>query len=302
MPGSIDSCHLQGIGNAYALGYGNPYHVIDIAAFQKLRRNLVIRAEHKIRCRIRIDSRQQCLEILGSRALPEHDANPGTQPVQCLLLGNALTVRGNPCCGISHQLAAGEPGRMSVHMHACTPCHAQLFHDTAVLCQHSRRIHHLRQPQHPGVLQKRFQIICQKLCPCIFKLRGRHAGRQHDIHIQRNLLSCIQHKLNPLRTADIGNLMRIRNDRSHAAGQCRLGKLIRRKHGALDMHMGINQPRNDIPSAHIYFFNAKIRPCPGNIAISNSYIPQNKLTRKNVKNLRIFQHQVRRLQSLSHPD
>ena len=68
------------------------------------------------------------------------------------------------------------------------------------------------------------------------------------------------------------------------------------------MHMGINQPRNDIPSAHIYFFNAKIRPCPGNIAIGNGYIPQNKLTCKNVKYLCTFQHQVCRLQALSNPD
>ena len=157
-------------------------------------------------------------------------------------------------------------------MHAMPFCHAQLLHDAVILHKYPRRIHHLRQPQHPWMLQEGLQVICQKGCPRVLKIRGRNAGRQHDIHIQRYILRCFQHEPDALAAADIGNLVRVSNDSGHAAGQCCLGELVRRQHGALNMHMGINQPRHNIAPLHVYFLNAKIGASPGDIAICDGYI------------------------------
>ena len=74
-------------------------------------------------------------------------------------------------------------------------------------------IHKFPQAQNRGVLAKRQQILRLQPRAAVVKLRGRHAGGQHHIAVQRQPFDLLQQPAYPLFSGYIGELMGIGENR-----------------------------------------------------------------------------------------
>ena len=82
-------------------------------------------------------------------------------------------------------------------------------------------------------------------------IRRGDGGRNGDPDIDGTVLCTLHQRTNPLHPKDIRDLMRLCDERCDAAAHCRVHKCTRRTHCALNVHMTIDESRDDILSAEI---------------------------------------------------
>ncbi len=112
-------------------------------------------------------------------------------------------------------------------------------------------IHHFGQ-RHNAVMAHQMEHVGGiDACARGFHVCCRHTGRQRQIDIHGLVFAAFQHIANAWEPHDIGDLMRICNDRRHPVWRYRIHKSGYAHHGAFDMHMRIHKARRYKSSAHI---------------------------------------------------
>ena len=207
-------------------------------------------------------------------------------------------IRGNAGRRIAHERLSHKPRCVALYMQPLR--HRELIIDPIVPQQHAGNIHHLGQAQHPRVLQERCQILRRKRRPGILQRRGGDAGRQHEIHIQRQLPVRPQHIKYPFQPGHIGNLVRVGDHGRRPLRHHGPRKLQRAQHRTLDMHMAVNEARRHISAAHIDLLASCIAADTGYPAGLDGDIRREEFPREAVEHLPILQDQLRRHLSLRH--
>ena len=121
------------------------------------------------------------------------------------------------------------------------------------VCNDLATVHHLAEADHLIHVHERFDIITLNRSTCCLKriVRRGDGGRNGDSDIDGTVLRTLHQCTDPLHPINIRDLMRLCDERCDAAAHCRVHKCTRRTHRAFDVHMAIDQSRNDILSAEI---------------------------------------------------
>ncbi len=127
-----------------------------------------------------------------------------------------------------------------------------LFEHLRIPASHAGVIHHLAQADDALPLHG----LCHFLRPdghagCLQSRRRRHTGRHLHPDVNGLLLRFIHHQLHALETEHIGDLMRVDEHAGRAAHGDRAHKLGDRHHAGFDVHVTIQQTRDEVASLRI---------------------------------------------------
>ena len=119
--------------------------------------------------------------------------------------------------------------------------------------EHGTAVHDLTEADDLLHVHESLDIITLDRSTCRLKriVRRGDRGGNGDADIDGTVLRTLHQRTDPLHPKDIRDLMRLCDERCDTAAHCRIHKCTRRTHRAFDVHMAIDQSRNDILSAEI---------------------------------------------------
>ena len=150
--GGVVTGRLHGDDGIDAVVDGLADEIVDVALFQQVARVLVVRAEHAavvIRLSEQID---ECLEVVGSRAVADHDELAVAQLRHGIVHIGALVVGIDARRDIGSQSLAGQAGRMAVDLLVVRLRRNDLGDDFLVAADDTDIVHHLGKALHAGVV------------------------------------------------------------------------------------------------------------------------------------------------------
>ena len=136
----------------------------------------------------------------------------------------------------------------------------EFFLNSRITCKNSRHVHHLAKTDDSLAPGKRCEVRGLQHRPAHLQRSCRDAGREHiqDVDISPGALG--EHELQPLCPCDIGNLVRVSDDRSRAMRGCEPRILPGCEKRTFDMGVGIDQAGDDVQTGKIIFFFPGIVP------------------------------------------
>ena len=123
----------------------------------------------------------------------------------------------------------------------------QLFTDRLIVRQDTRDVHDFPQSQHARFVRNLAHLLCIQHAACMLKRGRRYARRHLHIVIDGQITGCIQHIPDACRTGNVGNLMRVGNQRRDTPAQFLHAVIARCGHGGLYVAVRVNESRTDIP-------------------------------------------------------
>ena len=150
--GGVVAGRLHGDDGIDAVVDGLADEIVDMALFQQVARVLVVRAEHAavvIRLSEQID---ECLEVVRSRAVADHDELAVAQLRHGIVHIGALVVGIDARRDIGSQILAGQAGRMTVDLLVVRLRRNDLGDDFLVAADDTDIVHHLGKALHAGVV------------------------------------------------------------------------------------------------------------------------------------------------------
>lgn len=127
----------------------------------------------------------------------------------------------------------------------------------------------------------------------VVKGRRRHAGWSHELNIQNSLLRRFGHILQSGQSADIGDFMRVGNNRRRPQGNDEAAEFFRTDVGRLDVDMAVDEARRGIPPSGIDDAPPFVRTADtGEDAVYDSNVPFPYRLGMHVDNTAVFKNQV----------
>ena len=154
-------------------------------------------------------------------------------------------------------------------------------------------IHHFPEAQHTTVVQVLFHIPGRQPVTVIIHFRRRDAGCNHGIDMRGRILCLVKQVINSVTSRDIGRFMGI-HYKCGGSALCSLrNQHLRIDHRRLQMQVRINKAACQILTFQVNLFLALIIAYTDDHAVLDSNISFFHTVRKDIHNLRIFQHQIR---------
>ncbi len=135
---------------------------------------------------------------------------------------------------------------MAVDRLAITLSGGDFPHQLWVLVDDAGVVHHLREVINVGHGHQLFDVVGVEGGACRFEGRGRHAARCAKEELEGYLLTIVDHITDAFLAQDIGDFVRVADGGHRAVTSRQTGKLRRHKHGAFDVHMGVDEARHDV--------------------------------------------------------
>ncbi len=192
---------------------------------------------------------QQGLEVLRWRPFADLDqhADGGLGPG----LGGRgrLVARADAGSGVGPERERVEARRMPVDRPAEVVGGAELGEDVAVAIEHGRHVHHLGQPQHVRPAEQLAHVCGTDHRAGVLPARRGHARRGHEEQVERQPLGRLRQPVDAGDAQHVADLVRVGDHRRRPHRHDEPGKLGRREQRALQVHVRIDQPRDDDPAA-----------------------------------------------------
>jgi len=78
-----------------------------------------------------------------------------------------------------------------------------------------------------------------------FEPRGRDAGGEHEVKIERQALACREDISDPFFPEDVRDLVRVGHDRRGAVEEGGPGEFSRREHGTFEVYVAVDESGQD---------------------------------------------------------
>ncbi len=241
---------------------------------------------------LRCHSRKESIQVPGRGPFPDHDEHSGTHLFQGLIGCGALVVRLNARRHIGLEIEACQARAVTVE----DPVAKELYfgEDAGVCMYNTREVHHLGKSEDSGLIKKLSQVLCLEARPGRLHVGSGYAGRGHEKGVKGEIAARFQKEVYARKAQDIGDFMRIRNDRRGPVRQERSGKTAGRQHGALYVDVPVHEARGDPHTTCIELFSSlKAVPETGNEPVLNGHISGLDGPVKDIHHAAVFQDQVR---------
>ena len=202
-----------------------------------------------------------CFHVLCDGAFPCIHIHACPQLTESFLPIGRLMAGIRTAAQISGKLPAAQPRGMALEVKAALLCRFDNIHHPFVTVHHSVKIHHLGEADHALKLCQLTDLPGKKLGSGIFAARhSRNTARNVHKLAHRKIVRTVMHVFNSIHTVNIGKLMGIMDYCSSSVRNDDSGKISGRHHRAFDMHMGIDEARDQVPSFSVVNFKGTIRP------------------------------------------
>ena len=232
------------------------------------------------------------LEIAFGAALADEQVHSEAQLLPRFVQLRALVIGANAGERVGVQVFPAQAGRMAVDHFA-----AARF-DLRQLALHSQKnagiIHQLGDAGDPIVRDHQAQIVRGEARARRFQMRRRHAGRQHDEKIDRQILARLEHVTDPIHPENVRVFVRIDDHRSGAMRHDRARELGDRHHRAFDVEMSVDQTRREIRALEVDdFFRVVIAETDDALVVHRD-VGFMDLAAEDVDELRVFEKEIGR--------
>ena len=300
--GSVVTGHLDGQDGIRAQMDGLADDVVDVSLVQQIPGVLVVGGEHAAVGVLLGEQGHQGLQVLGGGALADHDKLSLAQLLQGILKGVALMVGIHPGGDVRVQGVAAQAGRMAVDLLVMGLGDHDLLDGGTVAMDNAGVVHHFRQAQHPGMVEVGVDVPPAQLLAVLLKGHGRHAGGQHEMHIQGKAVGGGDHVVDAAHAADVGDLMGIGDDGGGAVGNHRPGKGRGRHQGALQVNVRVDKAGGDHLAGDVHLLDAAVIAHAHHQAAHHGDIALAQLVGEHVDIGGVLQHQVSLLLTHGHPN
>ena len=266
--------------------------VVDVSLFQQIARVLVVGAEHAALGVLRREQGDQRLEIARGRALADHDELAALQLGQRVFQCGAFVVGIDAGGDVGIQILALEARRVAVDLLVVRLRGDDLRDDLRVVVDDAVGVHHLGQTLHSGVVIERVDGTVVQVRAGFIHRRGRDAGRQHEPHVDRQALGCLEHVVDAVGAHDVRDLMGVGDDRGRAVRQRRADELLRRDQAGFQMDVRVDEARADDLARHIVFDFALIAAETHDQAVGHGDIARQQLVGEHVDVGRVLEDQI----------
>ena len=218
---------------------GDPAHLVDVALAVEEVGLAVVGAERAVLRPVLADHRQQRAQVARVRRLADQHPHAATALLQCLGRRERLVVRGDPGRDVGVQSGAHHAGRMAVDVRSDHPRqHLGVAGDDA------GEVHHLGHAERSRMAQDRAHLVRPERPDRGLEVARRDARRRHHEHVERQTLGRAEQPLDPGDAGHVGDLVRIADDGGRAARDDRPGELDRGELGRLQVHVGVDEARD----------------------------------------------------------
>ncbi|CCY84003.1 unknown [Clostridium sp. CAG:149] len=247
-PGRIDGCTLDRQNRIHAAADGFSDHCVHMAYVEEIITLSVIAAEGQcVKEPLILDSVPDSLHISRDGAFPGIHIHAVSELLSGLRPGCSFMAGPRSSDQISGELSSCHRRGMSLQIQSVFLSGLNNIHHPVIPVHHSVKVHDLCQSHRSLETGQSVDILCKKFSPGILTARHcRHTA--WDVHklAHGKIASRIVHVDNALPSIDISYLMGIVNNRRGSVGDHRLGKVAGRHHGTLNMHVRVDQSRNQI--------------------------------------------------------
>ena len=125
-------------------------------------------------------------------------------------------VRTNSRGRIGHQVSPAQIRGVAIDGRSASLGCENLVENLQVACQHGGEVHHFRQSEHSPVLKQLGDFHRTEHCAGAFPSGRRHAGRRHEVEVQRQPLAGGQQHLDAAHPQHVADLVWITHDRGGA--------------------------------------------------------------------------------------
>ena len=148
----------------------------------------------------------------------------------------------------------------------------QLVQHLAVAVDDRHIIHNFAEADDPLLVHEGLHVAGHQLGAAGLEAGAGHAGGDHKEDGERGPFRLIQHVLDAVRAANVGDLMGIRDDGGGALLQHALGEPQGMGHRGFDMHMAVDEARAEESAVSVDLLPAGIGTDAQDDAVAHSYV------------------------------
>ena len=221
----------------------------------------IVRAERDAARPVLGDQRQQRMEVPRHRRLADQEPHPRPQPLPAFLHGERLVVGADAGRGVRLERRAEHAGRVAVDVLGAFEL--ELRELGGVGRDHAREIHHLGEPEHAPPAHQRLEVAEREWPPGRLEDRGRYARRRHEEHLELELGRGVVEPVHAVRAEDVRDLVRVGDDGGRSEREHEAGKLVDEELHRLEVHVRIDEARDDEATGRVDRLGAFVGPDPG---------------------------------------
>ena len=300
--GGVVAGHLDGDNGIDAAGDRFPDDVIDVAALQQIQRVLIIGGEHTPGIILLVQKRQQRPQVFGGGALPDHDELAEPQLFQRVLAAAAFVVGVDTGGNIGVEVGAGKLRGVAVDLFVVGLAGQDLADNVGVAVDDTDVVHHLRQPQHAGVVVQRVDGGIIETVAAFIQRGGRNAAGQHKVNVNGQSLGGLQHIADAFHPHHVGDLVWVGDDGGGAVPHHGPGKFGGGDQAAFQVDVGVDQAGGDEPAGNVDLGMSAVLPHPGDEAVRHGDIAMTEIVAEHVKVGGVFENDVGFFFAARHPD
>ena len=172
----------------HARGDGLLDDVVDVTLFQQIVGVLVVRAEHTVGVILRREQRQQRVKVARRGALADHDVLAALELGERVAHIGALVVGVDAGGNVGVEVVAGKAGGVAVDLLVMRLRRNDLLEHLLVGIGDADVVHHLGKALDAVVLVEAVDGAVIKVRTALVERGGGHAARQHETHVERQVL------------------------------------------------------------------------------------------------------------------
>ena len=149
---------------------------------------------------------------------------------------------------VGHQVPPGQGRGMPIHDAAAGACRPELLQDPGGALQDRRDVHHLGQSQDPRPRQERAHLGWAQHGAGLLPRRGGNARGGHEEEVQGEAPAGRQQPIEAGDAQDVAHLVGVGDQGGRPVGHDQAGELGRGQQRALQVHVRVDQARQDGPA------------------------------------------------------
>ena len=179
-------------------------------------------------------------KIPSGGSLPNENSHPQPKPLFHLIQRGTLVIGTHPGGGVGLEPVTRQTGAVTID--GPTGKRVDLRVHPGVAENRPGHVHDLGETNHPRVPREFLEIRGIELGAGGRQVGRRHTGRRHEEHGQGQAFRRIEHPPHAVHACNIGDLVRVGNDRRRTSRNHSAGVFLGGHHGTLEVHVGIHEP------------------------------------------------------------
>ena len=247
-PRGVESGQLDGLLAVDARLDGLPHDPVDMADGQQIGGVDVVGAEgNEIPPGMILAAVHQEGEVVHDGAGSQVDMDAIAELLRHFRGAGRLVIGDRPADAVGRQGGSGDEGGVALQEHAALDALLDDGGHTVAALDHAHVVHDLGDADHVVHVQDLAYLLCEEHGAGGLNARhGRHGGRRQHILAKAGLFGILQHELDAFDAHHVADLMGIRADGGGAPGQDGAGQVFGDHHGALHVHVSIDEAGDEI--------------------------------------------------------